>query len=44
MTRTKQEPPQDPGWWWRMGHLVDRVLDVVGVVPVLGWLIRIIGR
>lgn len=44
MTKTKQEPPENPSWWWRMGHLLDRVLDVVSVVPLLGWLIRIIGR
>ncbi|MGX5359829.1 hypothetical protein [Kocuria sp. KH4] len=44
MVKTKQEPPQNPSWWWRMGHLLDRVLDVVNVVPLLGWLIRIIGR
>lgn len=44
MIKTKQEPPRDPSWWWRMGHLLDRVLDAVSVVPLLGWLIRIIGR
>ena len=42
MIRTEPEPPQNPSWWWRMGHLLDRVLDVVSVVPLLGWLIRII--
>ena len=44
MIKTKQDPPQDPSWWWRTGHLLDRVFDVVNVVPLLGWLIRIIGR
>lgn len=44
MTRTRQDPPQNPSAWWRMGHLLDRVLDVVSVVPLLGWLIRVIGR
>ena len=44
MIKTKQDPPKDPSWWWRMGHLLDRVFDVVSVVPLLGWLIRIIGR
>lgn len=44
MTRTRQDPPQNPSGWWRMGHLLDRVLDVVSVVPLLGWLIRVIGR